>query len=340
MSKLFAGGAFKSSNKLLWGGIAIIALVGVYFLFMVNPAASATTDTSTNSLGTIPSDSSASPISANTTENFSESLKSELSKARYVKEVFKINRVVLDLYEKAAIFRGETLEEVTEFFYNCCGLTQESDIFAELPPVPADFAEVAYQLQTGRLYQIGALGAEYYTQPEFYFQGNLTALVNRRLAFRAWSEPQLQYWGDYGLSVYPSTQNTDVVKSTRPTFTAVMFASTPWNIQNYIGMQLIADSKSKEYFDIKISEVRTGQPYFLLEPTFPYFYRNWATKVVIEGKVKPDTPPGDYVININPTLPPSELNITWADQHPGLYATYGALFPEDGYGKLFITVSP
>lgn len=340
MSKLIAGGAFKSSNKILWGGIAIIAIVGVYFLFMSNPATTAEADISTNSLGVIPADASASPLAANTTQNFSDSLKSELSKARYVKEVFKVNRDALDLYEKAAVFRGETVEEITDFFYNCCGLTQESDIFAELPPIPSDFAEVAFQLQTGRLYQIGALGPEYYTQPEFYFQGNLTALVNRRLAFRAWSEPQLQYWGDYGLSVYPSTQNTDVIKSTRPSFTAVMFASTPWNIQNFMGVQLIADSKAKEYFDIKISEVRTGQPYFLLEPTFPHFYRNWATKVVIEGTVKPDTPPGDYVININPSLPPSELSETWADQHPGLYATYGALFPEDGYGKLFITVSP
>jgi hypothetical protein len=261
-----------------------------------------------------------------------------LSKAKYLKEVFTVDRGRYGLFEKAAEYRGETLEETKEFFYNCCGIESEEDIFAQLPLLPADFSQVAYDLQVGRLFQIGFLGPEYYKQPEFYFRGDESGIVNRATAFRAWQEPQLNYWGDNGLSTYPSQQFDVLSKSSRNSFTATVFATNAWNIQNYVGINFVPNADAEEYFDITISEEKTGQPYFLLGPTFPVFDKDWATKVVIEGTVKPTTPSGVYVIGINPVEPPKELNEKWGREYSGLYAPYGFIRPSGNYIDLVITV--
>ena len=268
-------------------------------------------------------------------------LNTRLSKARYLKEVYKIDRDSYNLYEKAAQNGGKSLEETTQFFYDCCGLSSEEDIFAQLPSIPTDFPEVAYDLATGRLFQIAALGPEYYKQPEFYFNGRETSIVNRYAAFAGWFNVYelIKYWGDYGLTAYPSDQSDTVSKSGRDEFSSAVFITNGWNIQNYVGINLVSDSASKEFFDIEIAEESTGKPYFLLGPTFPVFDEGWATKVMITGKVKSGTPPGTYTISINPIVPPSELNNKWSDEHQGIYAPYGFVVPQGGYVTLNITVT-
>ncbi len=268
-----------------------------------------------------------------------EALKGQFSKAKYQKEVFRPDRENYDLFEKAATYRGETLEQTKAFFYNCCGLTSEADIFAQLPPLPDDFADIAFAIQTGRLFQIGLLEKNIYTQPETYFHGSETAAVNRYWAFKGWAEPDLSQWGDYGGQAMPAHQSASVNKNEQNTFTAVVFFTNGWNIQNYVGINLLPNAESTQYFDVSISEDKTGKPYFLLGPTFPVFDKDWATKVTIEGIVKPETPNGVYTIIINPSRPPKELDGEWSNEHPGLYAPYGGIGPSGGYITLEITVT-
>ncbi|MDZ4256866.1 MAG: hypothetical protein U1C71_04610, partial [archaeon] len=252
-----------------------------------------------------------------------------LSKARYLKEVFKVDRDKYDIYEKAAANMGLTLEETKQFFLDCCDLASEEQIFSQLPPVPYDFPEVAYDLQVGNIFQLGNLGHAYYSQPEFHFQGTELAVVNQYYAFIGWINPSLNYWGDSALRTYPDTQHDTISHSGRRTFSAIVFATNGWNIQNYVGVQFVPNGDAAQYFDITIREEKTGQPYFLLGPTFPVFDKDWATRVTIEGTVKDDTPPGVYVVGINPTAPPRELSTKWSNEHKGLYATMGYFRPAD-----------
>lgn len=268
-------------------------------------------------------------------------LKSTLSKEKFLKKLYEVDRSTYHLYDKAAQFLGTTNEEVTQFFFDCCDLINEADIFSEIPPIPSDFSVVAYDVSIGKLNQIGLLSDSFYKQPEFYsFIDQETGVVNREFAFRPWSRPELNQWGDNGFQAYPADQFDTVQLSKRNDFSAVVFVTNGWNIQNYVGVHLVEDNESSNYFDVTISEERTGQPYFLLGPTFPRFDKDWATKVVIEGKVKPGTPPGSYRIRIDPVAPASSLATKWAEEHPGLYASYGFIVPETGYINLQIDVAP
>ncbi|MFH0969842.1 MAG: hypothetical protein V1776_00040 [Candidatus Diapherotrites archaeon] len=311
--------------------VGIIVLVVAAAFFLLTPPVQETIPSTIEGAST--------SLTPPTLPGTSDALKTQLSKAKYLKEVFSVNREKYDLFESASIYRNESLEQTKQFFFDCCDITNEEDIFLSLPPIPADFAEVAYDLQIGRLYQIGTLGPGYYKQPEFYFNGLETAGVNRNYAFKAWSQPNLQYWGDYGMLTYPNKQFDTVSLSGRKTFTATVFVTNGWNIQNYVGINLVAGKEGTDFFDLKIAEDQTGQPYFLLGPTFPKYSSTWATKVVIEGTVKPNTPPGVYTIGINPITPPKELNEKWADDYSGLYTPYGFLTPSGNYIDLEITVT-
>lgn len=322
---------------LVLGAILLVAVV------LIAPSLSApsnTTITNTTSSNLVTEEIPIPPTIENHTLNL-ELMKNTLSKEKFLKKLFSVDRESYDLYEKAAQHLGVTLEEVKQFFYNCCDLINEEDIFSELPSVPEDFPSVAYDVSQGKLYQIGLLDERYYKQPEFYTFIDLeTGVVNREYSMRPWSQPQLNQWGDNGMQSYPAEQFDTLSLSTRQTFSAVVFVTNAWNIQNWVGIHLVSNAEALKYFDVTISEESTGQPYFLLGPTFPRFSHDWATKVVIEGKVKPGTPPGKYVIGINPVAPDTKLSQKWSEDHPGLYAPYGFIRPTDNYINLTIDVTP
>src|SRR3989344_5626058 len=59
---------------------------------------------------------------------------------RYFQEAFQPDRENYDLFEKAAVFFKKPVSEMPNYF----SLNSESEIFSELPKVPADFSEVAF----------------------------------------------------------------------------------------------------------------------------------------------------------------------------------------------------
>lgn len=322
----------KSSFPIL--GVAAVVLVGVvvaYFLFM-GPSTPVSPAVETPTLDDVTPSTSLSPTSTGPDNT-------ALSKAKYLLQLYTIDRDSYALFEKAAAYRKETVEDTKKFFLNCCDLASEGDIFAELPPAPSDFSTVAYNFATGQIYQLSSMTGAYYKQPELYFHATETALVNRKLAFSGWSEPQLNYWGDYGGTAMPADQYGVVSKKDRPTFTASVFLANGWNIQNWVGMQMVANASSLQNFDITVSEEQTGQPHFLLGPTFPTFSKDWATKITVVGTVKDSTPPGVYLVRVNPIQPPKELSEKWSQDHLGVYVPYGGLVPDTGFITLNITVT-
>jgi len=318
-------------------GIALVLVLGIglaYFLF-ASPSTAPETPIAPTPTEIVPTPTTTS-LSSNPTGTPDNTA---LSKSKYLLQLYTINRDAYKLFEKAAAYRNESLEETQKFFFNCCDLGSEEQIFSELPAIPSDFSKVAFNFATGQLYQLGSVSEFYYKQPEFYFHSDQTALANRKLAFSGWSQPQLNYWGDYGGSAVPGDQYGVVSKKDRKTFTASVFLTNGWNIQNWVGVHMVTNLSASQYFDVKISEEQTGQPYFLLGPTFPKFSRDWATKLTIEGTVKDSTPPGVYQVRVNPIQPAKELSQKWSDDHLGIYVPYGGLVPDTGFITLNITVT-
>lgn len=321
--------------------VALVILIAGAWYFSTSTAPSPTVDTTTPSLVAsptpTPSDSEAISFTQRVERN--DLLKRTLTKAKYNIEVYRVDRSAYNLFESAAAYTNSTLDEIKEFYLNCCDLTSEEDIFSELPPLPSDFPSVAYDIATGSLLQLGQITKQYYLQPEFYFHVGETAGANRRVAFRAWAQPELEYWGDNGHLSYPSQQWGIITKSADNAARAVVFYSAGWNIQNYQGLMLVPNADAKNYFDIEIQADSTAQPYFLLGPTFPRFDAHWAEKVNITVRAKPGTPPGEYRIGINPATPPKEINEKWASEHKGLYFSgRGSIVPQGNQIDFVITV--
>ncbi|HZX19986.1 MAG TPA: hypothetical protein VFF13_03155 [archaeon] len=222
---------------------------------------------------------------------------------RYFEETFKPKRESYDLFKKAAEHLNIPIEKVPEYF----SLNSESEVFNELPPIPTDFSEIAFLLATGRTYSIGLLSEGYYMQPEFY-------PGFKESGIKYWTEPDPKYWATNGYGSYPADQADILSKSGRDEFTAVVFFYTGYGVQTYQGTTIIPTSESLEHFDIQVTPDT-----FLLTPTFPKFTSDWVQQIIITGKLKPNTPPGDYSIGFLITTPPIDKKQEWEFKYRNLY---------------------
>jgi len=246
-----------------------------------------------------------------------------LIRQRYFEEVFKPNREEYNMFEKAAAYLNKPVNQMPEFF----NLRSEDEIFGGLPQIPTDFSEISYLLANGRYFSIGYLEEEYYKQPEFY--PNF-----KEYGLRYWTQPNTKIWVPNGYGSYPAEQWTTIEKGKNTEFTAVVFFYAGWGVQTFQGVTLMPDSRSKQYFDIEITPQN-----FLLGPSFPKFYDNWAYKIAINGKPKPGTPPGNYLIGINVERPPADLKSKWEFDHKNIYFdAVGGIAPTGNQIQLNITV--
>lgn len=230
----------------------------------------------------------------------------------YFKEVYRIKRNTYNLFEKAAIHLGKNASEIPGYFF----LGNEQEIFSELPKPAEDFSEIAYLFASGKYFTIGFLGPEYYKQPELF--PNF-----KSIGLRYYTRPDPSNWVTNGYGTYPSEQSDTLKKGGREEFTGVVFVHSAWGVQTFQGLSIQPSAETLEHFDIDISYEDDGRVVngrtFLLEPTFPKFYKNWAYKVIIDGKLKPDTLPGQYRASFNVEVPPKEKQEEWQFEHRSIY---------------------
>jgi len=259
----------------------------------------------------------------NTTTSLTPDPTQFASRQAYFEEAFKPKRSEYKLFEQASTFLKKPVSEIPSFF----SLKSEAEIFSSLPQIPEDFSETAYLLASGRYFSIGFLDEGYYKQPEFY--PNF-----KEYGLRYWSSPDPKYWVTSGLGSYPAEQWDTLKRGEREEFNAVVFLYSGYGVQTFQGVTLMPNSESRQYFDITISPQS-----FLLEPTFPKFYKGWAERIEIKGKLKPNAPAGNYAIGINVETPPRELKEKWEFEHKNLYfdAT-SAIRPEGNQIQLNIQV--
>jgi len=241
----------------------------------------------------------------------------------YFEEVFKLKRDEYNLFEKAAEHLNTSIDNIPKYF----SLNSEDEIFGGLPKQADDFSEIAYLFANGRYFAIEYLDESYYKQPEFYPHF-------KEYGLRYWTEPDPKYWVPQGYGSYPAEQWTTMGKNDE--FTAIVFFYSSWGVQTFQGVTLMPDSTSKEYFDIEISPQN-----FLLEPTFPKVYDNWAYKIVVKGKPKAETPTGTYTIGINVESPPEDIRSKWEFEHKNIYfdAVAGGIGPSGNQIQFNITIN-
>ena len=297
-----------SKRTILIATIVIIAVVAVFALSAFNmlPFTGNVTGTDTT---------------ANTASNDPSAY--GVSRQTYFKEAFQPKREEYKLFEKAATFLNKPISEMPKYF----SLKNEREIFSSLPPVPEEFSNIAYLLASGRYYSIGYLDEGYYKQPEFYPNFKEAGL-------KYWTNPDARYWTPHGFGTYPAEQWDTLKVTGRQEFTAVVFFYTGWGVQTFQGITLMPDSESLKNFDITITPQN-----FLLEPTYPKFYKAWAQKIVITGKLKEGIKAGNYAIGINVGVPPRELKENWEFEHGNLYFDGAvAIKPEGNQIQLNIEV--
>ena len=215
-------------------------------------------------------------------------------------------------------------------------------VFADLPSYPSNLNEIKILVSYGKIKDLTTIEDKYYKQPEFYLNWDPSGIDS-------FFNPPGGYFGAFGYGAYPA----DTVATVKPGEALKLgtFFKTSWGVENYQGMQLVAvfpeyaeskpgqievsqdPTKARNYFDVSIDP-----SIFILEPTFGVFEKDWAKKITVVIKVKPDTLIGKYVVGISPIAPPSEMEDQWLNQYGLRYVSAGGQDVGRPFYQVFIEV--
>lgn len=219
------------------------------------------------------------------------------------------------------------------------------DIFYQnMPPFPEDFYRLRILVIYGKITNLDLVEEKYWKQPEFIpgFEEH---------AVRLMKTPQTGRWGAFGYGVYPA--DTDVTTPADNEFTVTTFVHTSWLVETYQGVKFETVYKEKTTFptqDLQGSseiqqnpdavkdyfDVSYGPDVMVLEPTYPVLESGWIQKLKVTVKVKPNTPPGRYVIGVNIGSPSAEFNDEMMMKYLNYYTTGGS---NVGVGRPFYQIA-
>jgi hypothetical protein len=200
------------------------------------------------------------------------------------------------------------------------------EVYQNLPAFPKDFYEIDILLTNAKLTYLAPLGEEYWKQPEFYPGWEEEGV-------KLHQNPEKGRYGVWGWGAYPADQGYSSLPG--DDFTATTYFHSSWVIQSYQGMQMQAVFPEEGYVNgVQVSQdpVNTSKYFdisfdpeiFIVEPSFPIFGAEWAKRVQITVKISPGTPPGNYIIGVNPVAPPKQQDDEWRLQYRLKYASAGA----------------
>lgn len=216
-------------------------------------------------------------------------------------------------------------------------------VYDNLPEYPKDFNEIDIMVENSLLpivenFTEGVPDENYFLQPEFYPTWETQGITY----YTSLGTPGYTY-NYVGVAGYGSNPGSIVIRSqpgapVRPgsDLLAVTYFYTSWGVRNYQGMGLgivYPDSALTEAGQFQVVQnpevvknyfvVRTEPDVILLEPNFPVFKEGWAHKVRVFIHINDDTPPGQYVIGINPIAPPVDKDQEWFKLYRLRYYTLG-----------------
>ena len=188
-------------------------------------------------------------------------------------------------------------------------------VYEDLPAYPdkAEFQAISVMLKDNKIKPID-IGKEFYKQPEFF--PSHSRGISYEIYLYPGGRPAICCEGAYpGKAIVPQA-----VPGESGQFST--FFLSPPGATHFRGAQFIyvfpqtfgAEGKTytqnpetvKNYFDVEITP-----NVFLFKPTYPKYQYDWNTQVIVNVKVKENTPPGHYAIGVTLVAPPEEINYKW-----------------------------
>ena len=226
-------------------------------------------------------------------------MKQQKKKKPFLVVVITLIAVVILIASATAIysFRKVEPQEVTY------GLSDEENLYSELPDKPSDFHIYKREISSGRFNDLCKVDYDYYIQPEFYPRWDI-------IKERDYINHDYTRWGVHGYGSYPADMGWSGVRNLKKgdVLEVCTFLQTGWNIETWQGVYL--RTLSNEYFDVQIKqqEYEEFENHFLLEPTFPEFSDGWVKRIDLIITVKQDVPKGDYKLGFDVEQPDGRFN--------------------------------
>ncbi|MFQ6020697.1 MAG: hypothetical protein ACE5J4_01590 [Candidatus Aenigmatarchaeota archaeon] len=212
----------------------------------------------------------------------------------------------------------------------------------------------------------------FYMQPDFYYKTWGGRGIPIYIPLGNPSGYHYDYVGVSGIGSFPNSVLIRPKEGSpvRPgmDLKAVTYITTAWGVRNYQGLSMNVgyprrgttavgtfeveqDPKVvKNYFDVEVTPKE-----FVLGRTFPVFEsengcipiaglstqppcRDWVQKVTVIIHIKPNTPPGKYLISLNPGSPSKESETRWGNMYGFRYYSFGNFGVEPPFYQIFIEV--
>jgi len=221
-------------------------------------------------------------------------------------------------------------------------------MFSKLPAFPKDFYDIRTLVRANRITDLGSLGEEYWQQPEFFPHFEDTAmplLLN----------PPKNRWGAYGIAVYPA----DSVGTIRPgeSLDMFFFVKSGYIVETYQGMMLksvypstgaivtgqeLPGGNSSVQQDpgtaTRYLKAEITPETFVLHPNFPIYSINGTKRIRLRITAAKDTPEGNYLVGVDVTNPPEELEQQWMYEYLTAYVGGSMTRIERPYFQAFVQV--
>lgn len=200
-------------------------------------------------------------------------------------------------------------------------------VFSKIPAKPDEFNVITTLINTGQITETDfctKIDSSYWLQPDFY--------PNNGAFYDLYKNPMRDADGTLRRGVYGyGTYISELTSSVNPgsNFSACVYIHSSWYIWTFQSLAFAAEYPETSSFTLaqfpdgtkKVTQltsignyfnVEINPPYVLLEPSYPYLFEHWASKITVNIRVAQDTPKGRYMLAITPTgKVPTEIDNEW-----------------------------
>ena len=218
-------------------------------------------------------------------------------------------------------------------------------MFQYLPPLPEGFWKVRILVLSNILKDFQSFGPEYWMQPEWEPSFLETCLPRLQ---KADFPKDMHAVGGY--SIFPTRQGWVVDPGDKIVAMTVMKSACFVPLYQGLGVKVDYPESARFMNDLDVwySDPHKARQYFtveytpkefLLGPMFPIINPDYAQRIDVNITVSPDTPPGRYIVALNPTGTSYEFSQAMYRKYLNRYSDTGARFQVGAY-TLFIEVRP
>lgn len=203
------------------------------------------------------------------------------------------------------------------------GITNERELFAELPTPPDTFWADANRLYSGKIEVVDEIPANVYRQPEFH-------PTFERDGIPQWTQAKNE-GNRIGVTSLLAEQESRV--ETRPNeIRTILFISSAWGVtrRQAIGFRATITPDAPIQVVVEPNGIVLGS-------TFPTFSPDWIQKIAIRLKWGSPLKAGTYRVTLHMDAPPETTMNEWDENT--IYPGSGGIAPSNGLATLILHVN-